>query len=244
MKTQTLTKILEPAFSAYTTKMLPGINLGVRLSLRSLEGVLTSVDDNVSLAWRDRFNDVAATLMRQSGMDVVFAYVFGNEVHLLISQGCNFLGRDLARTISSLTSMAALAFSQGKDDQGIFDCRVAALPNWDFVQDYFRHQRRNCRDRAIANLCEHSMQLTFPAKSRTQVRQEVGTMKHARRLEYCEAYGTLHGAGSHMDTWYEYGHMLRFMEHDILADTPVAISAATADVDEFDLAIESAMYDE
>lgn len=242
MKTQTLTKLLEPAFDAYRMQMMPGIAHGIRLSLRSIEGVITERDYKMSLSWRDRLNNVAAALMQNSGLDIVFAYVFGNEIHLLVSGDCNFLRRDVQRTVASLTSLAALTFSQGDDDQGIFDCRIAALPTWDFVQDYFSHQRTNCRDRAITILCENSMSLTFPELTASQVSQKTGGMNHGQRLAYAEAYGTLHGAGPHMDTWYEFGHMLQRMEPNLSAH--VAISPCPADIEAFSIVLDSASQGE
>jgi len=211
MKTRQLAKVLEPAFRAYQGQIMPGTYWAARLQLQTPKLVMARREElEMSLTWRDAFNRTAAKLMKSSGFDIKIAYVYANEIHLLVSEDCCLYQRDLQRSLSALASEATLAFSYDETHPGVFDCRIVALPTWEYVFDYFSHQRTNCRSYAINSLCASTMALTFPDMKQAEINKRMSTMDHAARLQYAQSYAILHRKGTHLCPWYEYGHLLKW----------------------------------
>ena len=231
MKTRQLAKFLAPVYRSYQTNMLPGTFLAVRLQLQ-VPGVVMErrKETHVSLTWRDSFNQVAAQLMKTSGFDIKVAYVYGSEIHLLIAEDCMMFQRDLQKSVSALAAEATLAFSYMQKHPGTFDCRICGCGTWEYVFDYFSHERTNCRSHAINHLCRYAMQIMFPDAKPEHIDQKMAGMDHDARVAYMKAFGTIHHGGTHLDPWFEHGHILKWTWYKKMVSAEEQVDARRVDM--------------
>lgn len=93
-----------------------------------------------------RFRDVMVATARHlmhSGLEVVYAYTQSDEISLWFAPDERSFGRKPRKLLSVLAGEASASFSLAMGVIGVFDCRLALLPDVDHVCDYFRWRQQD-----------------------------------------------------------------------------------------------------
>ena len=111
----------------------------------------------------EKFRDIMVNtvnyLMLYSGFKIVYGYTESDEISLLFAFNENTFGRKVRKIISTLSSEASAYFSIqlsklfDKDLYATFDCRVAPLPNFEKVCDYFNWRQEDAGRNALNAWC-------------------------------------------------------------------------------------------
>lgn len=99
-----------------------------------------------------RFRDVMVATARHlmhSGLEVLYAYTQSDEISLWFAPEERSFGRKPRKLLSVLAGEASASFSIGMGVIGVFDCRLALLPDVDHVCDYFRWRQQDATRNAM-----------------------------------------------------------------------------------------------
>lgn len=99
-----------------------------------------------------RFRDVMVATARHlmhSGLEVLYAYTQSDEISLWFAPEERSFGRKPRKLLSVLAGEASASFSMGMGAMGVFDCRLALLPDVDHVCDYFRWRQQDATRNAM-----------------------------------------------------------------------------------------------
>lgn len=93
-----------------------------------------------------RFRDAMLATTRQlmhAGLAVVYAYTQSDEISLWFAPDERCFGRKPRKLLSVLAGEASASFSLAMGVAGVFDCRLARLPDVAAVTDYFRWRQQD-----------------------------------------------------------------------------------------------------
>lgn len=93
-----------------------------------------------------RFRDVMIATTRHlmhAGLEVLYAYTQSDEISLWFAPDERSFGRKPRKLLSVLAGEASASFSLAQNVIGVFDCRLALLPDVNHVCDYFRWRQQD-----------------------------------------------------------------------------------------------------
>ncbi|WP_353484473.1 tRNA(His) guanylyltransferase Thg1 family protein [Haliscomenobacter sp.] len=102
--------------------------------------------------FRDLMIDTLKHLMN-CGFKVIYGYTESDEISLLFDLNENAFGRKHRKYTSILAGEASAKFSSLLGGIGVFDCRIAELPNTELVVDYFRWRNEDAYRNALNAHC-------------------------------------------------------------------------------------------
>ncbi|MDQ2769193.1 MAG: guanylyltransferase [Bacteroidota bacterium] len=155
MKFDDLDSRLRVFETAHDHSALPGLYLVARLDGRNFTRLTKEVHE-FERPFDERFRDCMVGTVRhlmQCGFPVRYGYTESDEISLLFDPGVNVFGRKLRKYHSILAGEASAKFSLLLGNMGVFDCRVAQLPQPADVVDYFRWRAEDALRNALNAHC-------------------------------------------------------------------------------------------
>lgn len=110
------------------------------------------LDRPFDLRFRDAMIETARHLMN-CGFNMSYGYTESDEISLLLQKDEGSFGRKTRKLISILAGEASASFSMAMGSKGVFDCRIAPLPNENRVIDYFRWRAEDANRNALNAYC-------------------------------------------------------------------------------------------
>jgi tRNA(His) guanylyltransferase len=141
--------------TAHDHCVLPGIHLVARLDGRSFTRLTKEVQQfNAPFDERLRDHMVNTTQhLMQCGFRVIYGYTQSDEISLLFHPNETTFDRKLRKYDSILAGEASAKFSLLLGAHGVFDCRIAQLPQVGQVVDYFRWRSEDAHRNALNSHC-------------------------------------------------------------------------------------------
>ena len=103
--------------------------------------------------FRDWMVEVTESLVKNSGLNIVYAYTQSDEISLLFRLDETAFNRKIRKYNSLLAGLASAKMSMLVRRVVTFDCRMLALPNLDKVADYFVWRQEDCNRNTLNGYC-------------------------------------------------------------------------------------------
>lgn len=120
--------------------VVPNLYMVARLDGRNFTR-LTKDTYQFEAPFDEKFRDLMIETLKHlmnCGFKVIYGYTESDEISLLFDLNENAFGRKHRKYTSILAGEASAKFSSLLGGMGVFDCRIAELPNAELVVDYFR----------------------------------------------------------------------------------------------------------
>ena len=138
----------------------------------------------------DKFRDLMIDTLKHlmnCGFKVIYGYTESDEISLLFDLNENAFGRKHRKYTSILAGEASAKFSSLLGGMGVFDCRIAELPNAELVMDYFRWRNEDAYRNALNAHCY--WRLRQEQLNSTQATRRLEKLSVAQKNELLFQYG-------------------------------------------------------
>lgn len=105
--------------------------------------------------FKDRMVNTVKELITSSGFKINYGYTQSDEISLLFDLSDQMFNHKTRKLNSVLASVATASFNKNfpSDEWGLFDCRIAPLPNKELVIDYFIWRQEDANRNALNTWC-------------------------------------------------------------------------------------------
>lgn len=135
--------------------VLPNMYIVARIDGRSFTRLTKDVH-KFKAPFDEKFRDLMLETLKHlmnCGFNLIYGYTQSDEISLLFDYNETTFSRKTRKYLSILAGEASAKFSSLLGDIGVFDCRLAELPNRKLVVDYFRWRSEDAHRNALNAHC-------------------------------------------------------------------------------------------
>lgn len=155
MKFDDLDKKMRVFETAHDICVIPSMYMVARIDGRCFTRLTKDVH-KFKAPYDERFRDLMVDTVKHlmdCGFKILYGYTQSDEISLLFHPQETTFQRKERKLNSILAGEASAKFSLMLGDIGVFDCRLAQLPNKDLVVDYFRWRNEDAHRNALNAHC-------------------------------------------------------------------------------------------